>query len=73
MTEPAAGRHGMSEQRCATCGHPFSIHRLDRRAGRRVECWSIKGRTATRDGCQCAQFMDAARPAPTAGAEGEER
>lgn len=58
----------MPEQRCV-CGHPFSIHRLNRQLGSRNECWALNDQPPPRY-CGCRQFMQAA-PGSTAGAEGE--
>lgn len=58
----------MSEQRCV-CGHPFSIHKLNRAIGNRNECW-FKPRIGQELWCQCRQF-EAAGPAPGEAEDGD--
>jgi hypothetical protein len=59
----------MSEQACV-CGHPFSIHRLNRKIGNRNECWAMNADPMKTRYCQCRAYQAAAPSSAESGGDG---
>lgn len=51
----------MPEQQRCECGDAATLHRLDRKVGKRHECWAVNPKTLRWPGCRCEQFRAAER------------